>query len=193
MNQPCIQPSRGSADETFRDLIWYVLAPPEEGPLTSAKKKLLSASINAAGPKAPATDWESVSLWNPEWKVIAPEFEGTPAKLAEFQGRKNVLRLHPFPDRQTPAALERKVKLEAEKSKLIFSVAADDRGDWQLQVKVDGRELKRLDVGHDEPRWKQVSLDLAALAGKEVTIRLEAHATGWSYEFAYWADVRLDH
>ena len=184
----------GLPDDTFRDLIWYVLAPPEEGPLTAEKKKLLSANFDAAAavPRPPSVDWESVSLWNPEWKVIAPEFERTPVKLPEFHGGKNVLLLHPFPDRHSPAALERKVKVDASHAKLKVRVAADDRGDWQLQVKVDGRELRRLDVTHDEPRWKDVMMDLSPFAGKEVTIRLEAHATGWSFEFAYWADLRLE-
>lgn len=184
----------GLPDDTFRNLIWYVLAPPEEGPLTPEKRKQLSASIDApaAALKEPSIDWESVSLWNPEWKVVAPEFERTPVKLPEFHGRKNVLLLHPFPDREKPAALERKMKVDEARSKLKFSVAADDRGDWRLAVKVDGREVRRLDVKHDEPRWKEIAIDLSESAGKEVTIRLESHATGWSYEFAYWSDVRLE-
>ncbi len=35
-------------DDVFRNLIWYVLAPPEEGPLTKEKKKLLSESVEGA-------------------------------------------------------------------------------------------------------------------------------------------------
>jgi hypothetical protein len=60
-------------DTMFRDLIWFILAPPEEGPLTSAKKDLLIKGVEASEPVKPkgsnwrAIDWESVSLWNPDW------------------------------------------------------------------------------------------------------------------------------
>ena len=121
-------------DAAFRDLIWYILAPPEEGPLTAEKKKLLIQGVEvpetASQPKKTnwrAIDWESVSLWNPDWKVNAPDFERTPVKLAEYHGKTNVLLLHPFTDKKTPASFERQLKLE--KTKLKFSVAADDRGD----------------------------------------------------------------
>ncbi len=184
-------------DDMFRNLIWYVLAPPEEGPLTPEKKKLLSASIDA--PTAPkkasgnyAIDWEGVSLWNPQWKVSAPEFERTPLKLGEYYGRQNVLLMHPFPDKKTPTALEQKLTIDSAKHTLKFAVAADDRGDWELVVTANGRELKKLAVDHEKPRWKEISIDLSAFAGKEVALRLEGHATGWSYEFGYWADVRVE-
>ncbi|RYD33009.1 MAG: c-type cytochrome, partial [Verrucomicrobiaceae bacterium] len=91
-------------DDQFSSLVWYLLAPPEEGPLTPRKKELLikgaegearDLSKQADGPKTAGTsgggaekaperiDRESVSLWNPDWKVTAPGFEGTPRKLPE--------------------------------------------------------------------------------------------------------------
>lgn len=185
----------GLPDDQFRNLIWYVLAPPDEGPLTAEKKKLLGASIDAAPKKATgnyAIDWEGVSLWNPKWKVTAPEFDRTPIKLAEYYGRKNVLMMHPFEDRKTPASLERKFKVDAAKHTLKFAVAADDRGDWELVVMVNGKEAKKMPVDHEKPRWKEVSIDLSSHADMDVTVRLEAHATGWSWEFGYWSDVRVE-
>ena len=184
-------------DDQFRNLVWYVLAPPEEGPLTPEKKKLLSTSIDESPAPKHATgnyaiDWEGVSLWNPQWKVIAPEFERTPLKLGEYYGRRNVLLMHPFPDKKTPTALERKFTVDASKHMLKFAVAADDRGDWELVVKADGMVLKKMPVNHDKPRWQEIGIDLGAYAGKEVTLRLEGHATGWSYEFGYWADIRME-
>ncbi len=182
----------GLPDDQFRNLIWYILAPPEEGPLTQEKKALLSASIDAPAKKVDknhAVDWESVSLWNPKWKVSAPEFDRTPIKLAEYHGRQNVLLLHPFEDKKTPAVLE---FTGTAQSKLKFNVAADDRGDWELRVVVNGTEVKRKVIEHDQPRWKEMTVDLSAQAGKAVTVRLEAHATGWSWEFSYWNDVRWE-
>lgn len=184
-------------DAMFRDLIWYILAPPEEGPLTPEKKKLLiqgvevpEASTKPKGTNWRAIDWESVSLWNPDWKVSAPDFERTPVKLAEYHGKTNVLLMHPFPDKKTPASFERKLKVE--KTKLTFNVAADDRGDWVVKVLVNGQEVKTMTVDHDKPRWKTVEVDLAKWKGQDVTLRLEGHANGWSMEFGYWHGITLE-
>ncbi|MBX7212170.1 MAG: c-type cytochrome [Verrucomicrobiaceae bacterium] len=184
-------------DAAFRDIVWYLLAPPEEGPLTPEKKKLLSTSIDLAAPAKPkgtdwrAIDWESVSHWNPEWKVTAPEFERTPLKLAEYHGKTNVLLIHPFPDKKTPTVIERKQKIEAGKTKLHFSVAADDRGDWKLVVTVNGGSVKELEVDHENPRWRDVEIDLSKWTDQEVTIRLEGHPTDWSWEFGYWQGIEM--
>ncbi len=185
-------------DAMFRDLIWYILAPPEEGPLTKAKKDLLIKGVETGEPAKPkgtnwrAIDWESVSLWNPDWKVSAPDFERTPVKFAEYHGKTNVLMMHPFPDKKTPASLERKVKIQAGKTKLKFNVAADDRGDWKLKVMANGQEIKTLIVDHEKPRWKSMEIDLAKLEGQEIMLNLEAHANGWYMEFAYWQGITLE-
>ena len=183
-------------DAAFRDLIWYILAPPEEGPLTAEKKKLLIQGVEvpetAAKPAKTnwrAIDWESVSLWNPDWIVSAPDFERTPVKLAEYHGKTNVLLMHPFPDKKTPASFERKLKVE--KTKLKFSVAADDRGDWIVKAVVNGQVVKEIAVDHEKPRWKTVEVDLTKFAGQEITLRLEAHASGWNMEFSYWNGIAL--
>jgi hypothetical protein len=192
-------------DDVFRDLVWYVLAPPEEGSLTKEKKAALAAPVTATAaapprvisedgvPRGAKVDWESVSLWNPEWKVKAPEFEGTPSKLAEYLGKKNVLMMHPFEDRKTPAKLTREMTLPAEKAvKLKFSVASHDSGDWQLVVAVNGKEAKRQTIGHEGERWKSVEVDLAPWKGQKVALGLENHATEWMYEFSYWANLRVE-
>ena len=186
-------------DTAFRDMIWYILAPPEEGPLTPEKKDLLIKGVEfAEAPAKPkgtnwrAIDWESMSLWNPDWKVSAPDFERTPVKFAEYHGKTNVLMMHPFPDKKTPASLERKVKVEAGKTKLTFNVAADDRGDWLVKAVVNGQVVKEAPVDHEKPRWKTIEVDLAKFVGQEITVRLEAHANGWSMEFAYWHGITLE-
>lgn len=184
-------------DAAFRDLIWYLLAPPEEGPLTLEKKKLLIQGVelpatNSQPPKTNwrAIDWESVSLWNPDWKVSAPDFERTPVKLAEYHGQTNVLLTHPFPNKKTPASLERTLKVE--KTRMKFRVAADDRGDWLLKVRVNDQEIRTLTVDHEKPRWKEIEIDLTKWQSQDVTLRLEAHANGWAWEFAYWQGITLE-
>jgi len=186
-------------DDAFRDLVWYILAPPEEGPLTPQKKAALSARMDAPAQSAQgpikgsrSIDWESVSLWNPSWKVSAPDFERTPVKLPEFHGRKNVLLMHPF-DAKTPASLEQTVTLESGKPhQLTVVVAAHDQGDWELRVVVNGEAIKKETIGHEGERWKTVTTDLSAYGGKEIKIRLDGAANGWAWEFGYWGEVKLD-
>lgn len=185
-------------DTAFRDLIWYILAPPAEGPLTKEKKDLLIKGVEVAEPSKPkgtnwrAIDWESISLWNPEWKVSAPDFERTPNKLAEYHGKTNVLLMHPFPDQKTPASLERKFKVQPGKTKLKATVAADDRGDWIVKAVVNGKVVKDMPVDHEKPRWKTLEVDLSSFTGQEITVRLEAHASGWNMEFGYWGNITFE-
>ncbi|MDB6070391.1 MAG: rane-bound dehydrogenase domain protein [Verrucomicrobiales bacterium] len=189
-------------DDQLRSLIWYLLAPPEEGPLTPAKKEALIKGAEAenpaappkaaAAPKAQRIDWESVSLWNPEWKVTAPEFEGTPQKLTEFEGRKNVLQMHPFPDKKSPAFLTGKLTVPAAgRPALHFEAAAKGGSDWDLVVRVDQKEIRRTAVNTGNGAWVHQVVDLVPWLGKTVEIQLENHPTGWSWEFSYWSDVKL--
>jgi hypothetical protein len=186
-------------DADFRNLIWYILAPPQDGKsLTPQRRKELigetSAVLPDANNKGPAaaTDGESIALWAPGWQVDCPEFEGAPAKYPEAVGRRNVLMTHPI-DARRPAALVRAINLPREgKTALKFAVAAHDQGDWELRVVVEGEVIHRQPVNHQAPRWKDVSIDLTRYAGRRVVIRLENAATDWSWEFGYWADLRLE-
>ena len=186
-------------DADFRNLIWYILAPPQDGkPLTPQRRKELIGETSAVlpGPSvqgpAAATDGESLALWAPGWQVDCPEFEGAPAKYPEAVGRRNVLMTHPI-DARRPAALVRALNLPRQGPiTLKFAVAAHERGDWELRVVVDGEVIHRRSVTHDAPRWKEVSVDLARYAGRRVVVRLENAATDWLWEFGYWADLRLE-
>lgn len=180
-------------DADLRNMLWYILAPPQEGPLTPEKRERLSgAAGQAARSAAPAADQESVALWNPEWRVVAPSFEGSPAKLPEYQGRANVLLTHPF-DGDKPAALERTLELPAAPAFVLrVAVAAHNQGDWNLRVLANGNPLLETVVDHQTPRWRTVSVDLKPFAGRQVTLRLENAANNWSWEFGYWADLKLE-
>ena len=186
----------GLPDDVFRDLVWYMLAPPEEGPLTPEKKAALSAPVTElVAPKNekeyPKIDWESVSLWNPDWKVVAPEFEGTPVKLTDFAGRKNILQMHPYPDKKTPSRFVRKLDVSADKpGKLNFSVASGPDTDWELVVKVADKEIKREVIGA-KPRWHEIEISLEAWKGQTVEVSLENHANGWAWEFSYWDTIQM--
>ncbi|WP_075087914.1 hypothetical protein [Verrucomicrobium spinosum] len=113
-------------------------------------------------------------------------------KLPEYQGRKNVLLMHPFAENK-PATLERKVKLAPGKPhKLTVVVASHDQGDWELRIKVGDKVIKKQVIGHDGDRWKTVAADLSEFAGQEVDVKLEGAATGWAWEFGYWGGITLE-
>jgi len=197
-------------DEQFRDLMWFILSPPEEGPLSKDKKEALAAPVTevvVAAASRPGdgagdgidrdgkVDWESVSLWNPDWKVVAPEFEGSPRKLTDFAGRKNVLQLHPFDGdrRPRPAALIRSLAVPVDPpGTLVFECASHTLGNWDLVVRINGQEVKKLSITPDEPRWKRVAIPLAQWKGRTIEVSLENHPSDWMYEFSYWSDLRIE-
>ena len=180
-------------DEDFRDLIWYILAPPQDGPLTEPKRRELIGEGSSSASTTTATDGESVALWNPEWRVIAPDFEGTPKKHPEYAGRRNVLETHPFTD-DKPSALERVFDVPATGARLTIEAAAHERGDWELRIFANGDVLKRALISREQGVWQSITADLAKYAGQRVVLRLENMAGGdndWSWEFAYWSKVEL--
>lgn len=194
------------SDKDFRDLIWFILNPPGDNrPWTPALRRELigddgkkSAQVvppgesadSFRGPGAQPGDGESVALWNPDWRVNSPPFQGAPKKLVEYAGRKNVLMTHPA-DRATPATLVRTLEIPAGKSALSFAVAADERGDWELRVFADNRLVHQQLVDKSGERWKPVSVDLSKFAGEKVALRLENAANNWSFEFGYWSGLEL--
>jgi putative heme-binding domain-containing protein len=181
------------ADEDFRNMIWYILAPPQDGPLTEQKRRELIGEVAPTASIESESDGESVALWNPEWRVIAPDFEGTPRKHPEYAGRRNVLETHPFTDDQ-PSALERVFEVPAAGAKLTIEAAAHERGDWELRIFANGEVLKRQLITRENGVWQTVTADLAKFAGQRVVLRLENMAGGdndWSWEFAYWGKVEV--
>ncbi len=179
-------------DADFRNLIWYILAPPQDGkPLTEERRReFIGGSGEGAGLSAPS-DQESASLWAPEWRLDCPVFEGAPSRLPELAGRRDILMTHPYSEK-LPAALERKIKIGTGRTTLRFSVASHEKGDWQLRVKVDDAVVHESLVSGTAPRWRDVGVDLSKFAGREVTLRLENVANDWAYEFAYWNGLRIE-
>jgi len=140
---------------------------------------------------AEVADGESVALWNPEWRLVAPDFEGSPRKLPEFHGRRNVLQTHPF-SQERGAALERVLEIPAgSKTEMSVWVAAHDQGDWLLRVVAGGRTLLEQVVNRSGERWRQVKVDLSQFAGQKLPIRLENRANNWEWEFGHWSDLRV--
>ena len=187
-------------DADFRNLIWFLLNPPEDKrPWSPALREELIGDETGAGNRSaqlePApVDQESVALWNPAWRLFCPPSEGAPVKLPEFAGRKNVLMTHPD-EPGKPATLERSLALPAgTKSALRFSVAAQPEGDWQLRVRVDGAVLHTQVIRSTGAviRWNDVKLDLSPWAGRTVHLLLENGMGPGPVSFAYWSDLRTN-
>jgi hypothetical protein len=173
-------------------MIWYILNPPQDNkPLTPEYRRQLVGEEGKPSASNSARDGESVALWNPAWRVVAPDFEGTPRKLVEHAGRRNVLVTHPFDERKG-ASLERTIELPKEQpAELIFEVAAHERGDWELRIAINDQPVRKLTVTHDREPWQKVRVDLSAHAGQKINLRLENRANNWEWEFGYWADLQV--
>ncbi|MBT5926961.1 MAG: c-type cytochrome, partial [Verrucomicrobia bacterium] len=115
------------ADKDFRDMIWYILNPPEdERAMTSALRRELIGEASVAVQR----DYESISLWNPGWQVESTEKGPAPSVEPDWAGAKNVLVTHPF-GHQRGAALKRNIKVPAEgKTYLQLKVASAPNNQW---------------------------------------------------------------
>jgi len=178
-------------DEDFRNLVAYILNPPQDKAPFNWKVERPLAAVGQPKGDAERVHWPSVIHWNPEWRIVAPDFEGTPKRFVEFAGQRNVLMTHPF-NNDKPAAIERRLSVPNELgAKLTFRVAAHEQGGWELRALINGKPVHKQIVDREGKRWKTVEIDLAAFAGKQVELRLENHANDWAYEFGYWSDIQL--
>lgn len=179
-------------DEDFRNLIWYILNPPQDKkPLTPERWRELIGDEKPSASQGVASDGESVALWNPEWRVKSGTADGAPRKESEYAGRRNVLMTHPFHENE-PAVIERRLKVPPVGGASVrLHLASHEKGDWLFIAKVDGKEIKRHRVDASEPRWKLVEIDLAAYAGKDIGLSLENASTQWDHEFGYWHGLEI--
>jgi len=129
----------------------------------------------------------------PGWKAESCGPDMDPGLYPELGGRKDVLVTHPL-DRETGCVLSRKVRIPSGKrTTLRLVVGHYPQGDWDLLVRADGRELLRKTVSKDTAAdgWMEVRVDLSSFAGKTIKLELVNQPTGWSWEAAYWGEIRL--
>jgi len=129
----------------------------------------------------------AVKIFAPGWKVRDCGKYMHPGLMAEWGGRKNVLLTHPL-SKDKPCVIFRSIDVPAgEKSSLELTVRNDDRGDWKLSVRVEGKEIfsEIINTG----KWRDISVDLSKYAGKTVKLELLNEATGWHFEGGYWARI----
>ncbi|MCB1127150.1 MAG: ADP-ribosylglycohydrolase family protein [Verrucomicrobiae bacterium] len=130
----------------------------------------------------------------PGWKVADCGPDMNPGLREEWDGRRNVLCVHPL-DQQTGCVLNRTVEVPAgRKTRLHLVVGHDPQGDFELRVRANDRELRRQPVNATtctDGHWLEQEIDLSEFAGRSVTLELVNQPTGWSYEAAYWAEIKI--
>jgi hypothetical protein len=112
--------------------------------------------------------------------------EGGIELLENHLGRP-ALRTHP-PDKNRPCRLTASLQMPvAAKIKLRISVASHEQGDWQLDVKINGLQRHKSIIRPTQnPRWKDLEIDLSDLSGQKISIDLFNTPNDWSNEFGFW-------
>jgi len=134
------------------------------------------------------------AAWGLDWLV---ETGGWPEAevLAEYRGRKNVLRSHPFSDNE-PACLTTEFAVPPGGASLELAVTCNDlpaNVDWLLRVRIGDQVQERPIRWIDgRPQWQEVSFDLTRWVGQQVTIVLENAVFGkFAWEAGFWTAPEL--
>jgi hypothetical protein len=129
---------------------------------------------------------------------VAPQFTtmlvGEPLQLlAEFQGRKKVLRTMP-PSKDQPCVLKTPISVRPKK-KTILKISASHHpdADWQLIARAADQELLRtvVDKTTATDGWLDRDVDLSRFAGKNIVVEVLNEATGWNHEQAFWHRLEI--
>lgn len=126
-----------------------------------------------------------IKAWHPAFTLVACGKDMEPGLRDEFAGRKPVLVLHPVSETE-PAAVRGTLPVKRHgKQALRFDVASSDKGDFELEVVVEGNIALKETVD-TQGAWKTVTVPLPH---KDVPVAVEIRnrANGWSYEAAFFA------
>jgi len=171
----------------------------EPGPIANSKftdeeMKKIQPPVSKKDGGSEADITEAVKKFAPGWSVAQCGAEMNPGLRDEFGGKKNVLATHPL-NRETGCVLSKKVEVPTgKKTTLRLVVGHDPKGDFDLLVKADGKQLLKKSVGKDtaEKGWMDVKVDLSDFAGKTIALELVNQPSGWSWEAAYWAEITIE-
>jgi putative membrane-bound dehydrogenase-like protein len=140
----------------------------------------------------PAQFGELLAQFAPGWSISAVG-EGGLAIVAEHRGRPGVLRTHPVAQKK-PCVLRRTVDIPSgKKARLVADVSHHAQGDWELQIRANGRTLHESLVGPMTTLggWAEITIDLTPFAGQRVNLELLNQPNNWSWEFGFWGRIEL--
>ncbi|MCK5172595.1 MAG: ADP-ribosylglycohydrolase family protein, partial [Planctomycetes bacterium] len=133
---------------------------------------------------------KAVAAFAPGWTVRNCGKAMEPGLRKDWGGRKNVLATHPL-NSKTPCVLSRSVAIPSgKKTSLELSMSDDNRGDWVLVVRAEGRDIFRKTI--DNSKWQDISIDLSGYAGKTIDLEIWNQANGWKFEGAFWSKIAIE-
>jgi hypothetical protein len=97
--------------------------------------------------------------------------------------------------RGVPAELTRELNIpKNRKTILTTTVSHHPHGDWLLRVRVNGKIISEKPVSSKTVKneWLIHTVDLSKYAGKKIKLQLENQPSGWSNEWAYWNEVKVN-
>jgi hypothetical protein len=164
----------------------------EPGPVANSRfteEEMEKISVLAAAKQLQA-HFEQVA---PGWELANCGPDMQPGLRPEYRGKSPVFMTHPL-NQEVGCSLKRAIDVPTgTKTTLAITVANDDRGDFCLIVKVDGKKQLEQTIGPETAHngWVSVDVDLSPFAGRTVNVELINQANGWSWEAAYWAKIAL--
>jgi hypothetical protein len=129
----------------------------------------------------------------PGWQVLNCGDFMLPGLYDKYDGRDSVLVTHPY-NQVTPCVITRTYSVPQEAvTKLHFIAGHHYMGDYELVVKVDGRELYSKVVGPEtaDDRYLEAYVDLTDYSGRTIKIDILNQANGWACEAAYWDVIEI--
>jgi len=136
---------------------------------------------------------KAIGSFAPGWTVAKCGEEMDPGLRQEVRGRQNVLVTHPL-NEEIGCVISRTVDLPQRPGRVLkLVVGHDPRGDWDLIVRVNGKEILRKSIGSDTTTvgWTDLTVDLPPYAGRSAKIELVNEPTDWRFEAGYWAEISL--
>ncbi|MCC6795182.1 MAG: ADP-ribosylglycohydrolase family protein [Candidatus Hydrogenedentes bacterium] len=144
------------------------------------QKALLAIPISAT----------EMAWWDPKWTLVACGTDMEPGLRGRALGRDNVLVLHPVSE-STPAAMTASFHVPAGgRPELRIDTASAKQGDYVLKVFINN-EPKIEKIIDTKGEWTTVTFDLMPYTNKDIDIRIENAANGWSYEAGYFGTVTV--
>jgi len=137
--------------------------------------------------------------WNPDWTLERAGFGGGDGGMGGIRGQTHLEgeTLATYPRDEIRGLVLRRVVTPGAGAALTFRAGVDPGRAWKLQVYADNaRVLDRLieaPAGAKDQHWEDVRVDLAAFAGKTVTLRLFQRVLipGKTAGNAYWNGLEV--
>ena len=147
-------------------------------------KMLDRKKVVGANPKKAAQ--RTCDVLFPGWRISECGHLEEAGYEEEHAGRYNLLFTHP-PREDVPVVISRRLTLPRNEPKLYVSVIGG--GDFELQVKVNGKVIQRPDVNGSA--WTDLTVDLSKWAGRNVLLEVLNMPTGWRHEEAHWQRIEV--